>query len=306
MADGEVEVPLETGTTETKPVDIVLDGKKNESGKETPAVVSAEEGVESIKAQLARNRQEMAARIAQADQAVANARQEADQAKRESVVAKASTVETVMDGLEKEKKGLIREYRLANESGDHEKVAEINFRISEIAARLVDAERGKVALEEQARTPVRRVEQQQQLDPAEALARTLSPKSAEWVRAHPEFARDNRKLQLMVRADEDARYEGHDPDSDNYFAFVNERLGVNKRQQEDDGGRQRSREDGRAPIAAPVGRDVGAQTAGRPGPRTVRLTASEQDTAKALDMSLQDYAKYKLELIAEGKIAAAG
>jgi len=137
----------------------------------------------------------------------------------------------------------------------------------------------------------------------------LTPKSAEWIRAHPEAVRDpvlNRKLR---RAHEDAVDDGIAPDSQEYFSYVENRLNINRRQeqpreQESALSEASSSSAGRraaAPPAAPVSRS-GTGTGGRPS-NVVTLTRAEQEAARDMGMTPKEYAANKMALIKAGKLA---
>ena len=106
----------------------------------------------------------------------------------------------------------------------------------------------------------------------------------------------------MVRAHEDAVDDGHSVDSAGYFDFINKRLGLTKEEPIRETRAEPPREVSRAPASAPVSRDVPQSPSTAPRPGVVHLSASEVATARAMDMSLEDYARYKVQLQAEGKI----
>jgi len=278
---------------------------------ETP-VISADEGIETLKEQVEKAKQDSARRLAEKDRLIADAVKQAHEAQRDLTVVKKDQVSTIIDSLQKDKIAAKTDYRVAMESGDFEKAGDAQDRISEANARIVEAERGKMALEEEVKTPLRQPIQVLN-DPVEQMAQTLSPESASWVRAHPEFVRDPKLLKKMVRAHEDAVDEGYRPDSDGYFSFINQELGVSSSRQVE----TQRRESARSPTSAPVGRDI-TQSPGAQRPGTVNLSASEVQTAldtlstvpgyenKTKNELLQIYAQNKLDLISEGKMSRAG
>jgi len=289
----EIEVKKEPAPATT---DVVID--KVATRKSEPKIVTADEGVEELKAQVERARAESQRRLQEADRRIAEAQRRAVEAERETATVKTGAVSTVIDSLAKDKDAARRDYKTAMEAGDYEKAAEAQDRMSLANARLVEAERGKVELEAQAKNP----SQGRQIvepvnDPLEDMVRAIGPntRSGQWLRAHPDYARDAAKNDAMTRAHFAAMGEGISVESDDYFRFVEKRLGIGGRDQQQD------LEYARSPTAAPVSRDV-AQSPGVQRPGTVRLTASEVSTAKALDMTLEDYARYKKQLTDEGKI----
>lgn len=300
-----VEMPLIVA--EDKPVQVALSDKNPEGGgKDPPAkVVTAEEGIESLKEQVARAKRESAERLAEKDRQIAEAARIAQEAQRETVTVKKDQVGTIIESLTKDKEAARRDYAAAMTAQDFEKAAEAQDRISLANAKIVEAERGKIALEEEAKAPQK---VQPINDPADRLAASLSPRSAAWVKAHPEYARDPKLNRQMVRAHEDAIDDGHVADSDSYFEFINEKLGLNSGRQVD----RQVREESRAPVSAPVGRDV-PQAPGAQRPGSITLQPSEVKAAietlsplypkASRDELLRIYAQNQQDLIAEGKIA---
>ena len=292
MADETVvEIKQETPPPTTE---VVIDKAKPDKGE--TKIVTADEGVAEMKAQVLRAQQESQRRLQEADRQIAAARQRAIDAEREATTVKTGAVATVLDSLAKDKEAARRDYKAAMEAGDFDKAADATDRISAANAQIEEAKRGKLELEARARDPNQgRQVVEQSNDPLDEMVRAIGPnsRSANWLRAHPEFARDPSKTDAMTKAHYSALGEGIAVESDDYFRHVEARLGIGQREPE--------RETFRAPTAAPVSRDV-VQSPGAQRPGTVRLTASEVATAKALDMSLEDYARHKQALIAEGRI----
>lgn len=302
-----VEVPLVVA--EDKPVEVALTDDK--TGQKPAQIITADEGIESLKAQVERAQRESAQRLAEKDRQIADAFRTAQEAQRETVSVKKDQVGTIIDSLSKDKEAARRDYSVAMQAGDFDKAAEAQDRISLANAKIVEAERGKTALEEEAKNPRQPV--QQINDPADRLAASLSPRSADWVRKHPEYARDAKLNRQMVRAHEDAVDEGHSPDSDGYFAYINSKLGLTEGRQVETR-QQTVRDVSQAPLSAPVGRDV-AQSPGAQRPGTVFLKPNEVKAAietlsplypkASRDELLKIYAQNQKDLIAEGRISRA-
>jgi hypothetical protein len=276
---------------------------KVEGATPKPKVIEPEEGLETLKKQLA---DEKVARAA--DQ---QARSDADKRAREAEhkVAAAennvqdtnlSLVTNAIDTIKQSNDILKGRYRDAMAAGDFDAAADVQLDMSTNAAKLMQLEQGKIALESQPKREPRTV------DLVESFAGQLSPRSASWVRSHPQFATDQRLNRKMVRAHEDAIDEGFVADTDAYFDFVERKLEL--RQSNDaagDGGdalsdAAASSQRRASPSAAPVSRE-GSSTNGQ-RPNTVRLTAAEREMAQMMDMSDTEYAKQKITLQREGKL----
>jgi hypothetical protein len=138
-------------------------------------------------------------------------------------------------------------------------------------------------------------------DPVEAFASQLSPRSADWVRKHPEFVRDPRLNAKMIAAHNLAVADGIPTDTDDYFAAIEETFKVTPKPVQTDTDDQYAakavRRRDAAPAAAPANR--GGQSASS---NVVRLTAAEREMAEMMGMKPEDYAKNKVALKKEGKI----
>lgn len=183
-------------------------------------------------------------------------------------------------------------------AGDYTRFTEIQRELAANEYRLQQLETGRVAMEEEIKNP-KPVPQPVAADPVEALASQLTPRSADWVRRHPEFARDQSKMRQMIAAHELAVSRGIQPDTDDYFSDVESTLRIKPASApvSDDPMEQAAQVTQRrsSPAAAPVSR-------GSSGPKTMSLTAEEREMASMMKMSPEDYAKQKARLIKEGKI----
>ena len=250
------------------------------------AVVSAEDGIEGLKKQLEaeKSRREAAERKAQ------EAAAQVHQAKAEVDDTNLQLISNAIETVKGHTSSLRAAYAQAMAQGAYDKAADIQMEMSTNAAKLLQLENGKQAMSERPKTPP------PVSDPVEALAAQLTPRSAAWVRAHPECARDPRMFRKMLRAHEDATDDGISPDTDEYFAAVEARLGFNRAaeraESDDDGTELAAKTVSRrsSPAAAPVSRSAPSS----PGnPRVVRLSAEEREVARLNKMSDQEYFEQK-------------
>ena len=208
------------------------------------------------------------------------------------------------DTLKRETDILKANLRAAMASGDYSAAADAQEAMADTKAKLLQLENGKAALQEQLRNPVQRVDAP--VDAVEALASQLSPRSAAWVRAHPEYARNPRLTQKMVAAHNLVTADGMAPDTDEYFESVERVLGVSAppsasvaAAEEPMSAAAAPAQRRSSPAAAPVSRS------GSPGnsrPNVVRLTAQEREMAQMVGQTPEEYARNKLALIKAGKI----
>lgn len=234
-------------------------------------VVEPEEGLEVLKRQLAdakANEEAAQTRARTAEQTALKARTEVADTNVQLVT---SAIEQV-----KQSQSLLRsQYAEALAAQDFEKVADLQFEIAETAQKKITLENG---LEQLKNAP--KPAPAPQNDAVEALAAQLTPKSATWIRAHPDFARNPRLNQRLIAAHNLA--ESHDiaVDTPEYFAHVEKTLGLSQAD-ELPGERPLSEASeavsNRAPPAAPPSRNAGG---GGSGSRVVRLSAAQRDAAE--------------------------
>jgi len=260
-------------------------------------VVEPDDGLEALKVAL---QQEKAARLA-AEQRAQDAAQFAYSAQNEAHDSNLSLVSNAIATVGQTNEILKANYREAMSVGDYDRASDIQVEMASNQAKLLQLEQGKQALENQSRP---QAPQPYQSDPVEALASQLSPRSANWLRAHPEFATDQRLYQKMLAAHNLAVADGHPVDSDDYFSEIEGTLRINRsesRSDHSDPTQQAAQVTQRrsAPPAAPVSR---SGTAPGTRPNTVRLTAQQIEMAELMGMTPQQYAKNLLALQKEGKL----
>jgi hypothetical protein len=259
--------------------------------------VEPDDGLEALKVAL---QQEKAARIA-AEQRAQKAARSAYNAQNEAHDSNLSLVSNAIATVGQTNEILKANYRDAMSVGDYDRASDIQVEMASNQAKLLQLEQGKQALENQSRP---QVPQPYQSDPVEALASQLSPRSANWLRAHPEFATDQRLYQKMLAAHNLAVADGHRVDTDDYFAEIEGTLRINRSESQSgnsDPTQQAAQVTQRrsAPPAAPVSR---SGTAPGTRPNTVRLTAQQIEMAELMGMTPQQYAKNLLALQKEGKL----
>ena len=270
--------------------------------KETGDEISPEIGIEALKQQL---EMERVAR-AEAEKRARMAENTASKASYEVQDSNLHLIVSAIDSVNRTNAMLKRDYAAAMQAGAFDQAAEIQSQMSINGAKLLQLENGKAALTERLKNPPA---QQPQMpdDPVETVASQLSPRSAAWVRAHPECVRDKRLYMKMVGAHNIAVADGFQADTDEYFAEIERQLGYRKPQtavqaEEDEeptsmAAKPMAR---RAPLpAAPSSRAASNGTGGR---NTVTLTREEREMAGIMGMTPEEYAKNKVALKKEGKL----
>lgn len=258
-----------------------------------------EEGLEKLKKDLA---DERAGRLAAEQRANDASRAEAT-ARGEVQTSQLDLVKGAIERLTESSDTLEGQYADAMVAQDFKAAAKLQRQMGDNSAKLIQLEAGKKALES-APKPVPRAP----VDPLEQFASALSPASADWVRAHPEFVRDPHKNRQMIAAHELALARGHKADSPEYFASVEKTLDitvppvVTKADPVADAAADAAQAVGGrgAPAAAPVSRSNGAHGN---RPNVVRLTPQEVEMAEMMGMTVEDYARNKVALRKEGKLS---
>lgn len=277
-------------------IDVVNDDAQPAKVEKT--AVSPEEGLEKLKKQL---EDERTGRLAAEQRANDASRGEAA-ARGEVQTSQLDLVKGAIERLTESSDTLEAQYAEAFTAQDGKAVAKIQRQMADNAAKLTQLEAGKKALES-APKPVPRAA----LDPLEQFVGQLSPASATWVRAHPEFVRDSHKNRQMIAAHELALARGLKADSPEYFASVEKTLDiaapvVAKTETETDATADAAQVAGgrAAPAAAPVSRSNGAHGN---RPNVVKLTAQEVEMAGIMGMTAEEYARNKVALKKEGKLS---
>ena len=297
----QIEIELEDAPKKQEAVEIEVLKDEDEPEvvtKHAPKEIDPEEGLETLRAQLDR---EKTARI-EAEKRERQAQQTAFKAQNEVQDSNLHLVTNAIETIRQTADVLKSNYRDAMSMGDYDRVAEVQQAMANNAAKLLQLEQGKQALESQPKQKA--PEQYRASDPVEALASQLSPRSADWVRRNPQCVTEPRLYQKMVAAHNLAVADGYSPDTDDYFDQIETTLKLNRRDvqepQEDamtEAAKPLQRRS--SPAAAPVSRS-GTGTGSRPN--VVRLNSAEREMASMMNMTDQEYAKNKLLLQKEGKL----
>ena len=262
--------------------------------EEQPKELTLEEGVDDLKQRLAAAE----ARAKAAEEAKHKAELDAHAARGTVQETNLQLVSNAIDTLRQSNEIAKANYKAAMSAGDYDAAATYQEEMSGHAAKLLQLEQGKQVLES---TPLPVAPVQRPTDPVEAFAAQLSPRSAEWVRRHPQFVTDPRLNQKMIAAHNMVMADGGVADSDDYFADVERLLGVGKapaataEAMSEAAQPTARRATSTPPPAAPVSRDTR-------GGNIVRLTPEEREMAEMMKMTPEEYAKNKIALKKEGRL----
>lgn len=291
MEEDQVELVLEP--VEEEKIEIV-NAPEDIKIEEKPQL-TVEDGINELKAKLEEERRARE----DAERRAKEAYEQASLAKNDAADSNLRMIDNAIETVRRNQDILKQNLRDAVAAGDTDAQADILMALNQTKS---DQEKLIVG-KQQYEASVKKVV----ADPVEAMASNLTPRSAEWVRSHPEYARDPALTRRMIRAHEDALDRGIRADTDEYFNYVENRLDINKPVMETALSDASTSTAGRraapaaAPPAAPVSRS-GTGTGGRSS--VVTLRAAEREAARDMGMSEKEYAQNKLALIRDGKLSA--
>ncbi len=262
-------------------------------GDDTPAVVPPEDGIADLKRQLD-------AEVARRQEAERRAQEAAHMAHAARIDKEDTDIQLVanaIDTLDRDTELLKQSLQYAMQTNNYAQQVALQEEISDNKAKLLQLRNGLDAMKSKPKAPP---PQAMPADPVEAFAARLTPRSADWVRSHPEFVRDPSKNRKMIAAHELAVADGIVPDTDAYFEAIEATLRIKPAaaQAEEDASATAAKVIQRrdaAPAAAPVSR-------GQSSRNVVRLTAAEREMAEMMNMKPEEYAKHKMALQKEGKL----
>lgn len=308
----QVEIPPE-GTVEIPdPKKVAGQEQEKVEPKVEPKVEGRDEEKTSLLAQLeAAKKAEEAAKkqVAEVQAREIEARKQLEESnkKSESAFSRANQAEydAVLNAISAatvEADSAERELQAAGENQDWGAIAKAQAKLARAQTRLVQLEDGKIALEERAKrldaeAKQRKEQPQQQVigDPVENYVDSLQgllPSQRTWLKEHRELLTDatkNRKMQIAhLTAEENGLRIG----GEEYFQFLEEKLGYRKPKIEDE---MVEDDDKAAIVSAPVSREEPALSNSRP--TRITLSSEERSHAAASGVSEVEYAKQKLKLI---------
>jgi len=264
-------------------VEVVVDESK---------AVGAEEGIDVLRDRLQKAKEHLAAE----KQARMEAEKLANQATVEVKENQVHLVSNAIDILNRERDNIkhnIKEYLAA---GDYDRVVDLQEMLAVNNSKLMELQNGLQDMKNQPAPQQPKAPEPD--DIVENLIRQVSPRSARWLDRNRDNLNSVKALRIMERAHGDALDNEIEPDSDEYFKFIEKRLGIGKtppkqqvryEYQDDDepimsaASEATSRRS--APPAAPVSR---SQQMGQ-NSRTVTLTADQAEAARISGLTNQQY-----------------
>ena len=296
----ELQLELEPLETEKKDDDIIVT-EDQEPEEDVPEVtqdgLTVEDGINELKARLEEERKarEYAERRAkEATEQVAAAKNDVND-------TNLRLIDNAIDTVKRNTDILKQHLRDAMALGDYDAAADIQLSMTKAELDLRQLQAGRQQAEQVAKRPA-----YTSSDPVEAFASQLTRESADWIRAHPEFAKDETLKADMIDAHNSAIRRGIRADTPEYFSYVEKKLDIQParlREPEVTAMSEASAPTQRrsAPPAAPVSRTSVAPSGNKSN--VVSLSRAEREAARDIGMTDREYAAAKQTLIREGKIA---
>ena len=245
-------------------------------------------------------------------QAEQYAYQQAQKANYAQAEVQDSNLRTILNAISADEQAAAnaeRVYADAIAAGDTALAAKAQREMAKAEARLVQLENGRRALEERLQATEGRVEEPEMprfapmpTDPVDALASRLTPKSAAWLRAHPEAANQVDKLTAAHQAA--VTLKGIEPESSEYFKYIEKQLGFRDRNEKPKDPYKKNNISS-APVSS-----AGSMMSSRQSGSSSTMVLSPAEVEQALlnepelprEKALEFYAKNKAALIREGKL----
>lgn len=293
------EEQIEFNLDDAPPVEGAKDGEPEVEIVDEPVQAEVKEPEKDVDKALKklnkRLEEERKARI-EAEALARQASEQARMAQNEATDSNMHLVSGAIESVKRDQEILKANLRDAMAIGDFDKAAELQEQMTANITNLRQLERGYEEMRQQPRM------QPQATPPGELtvdrLIEQVTPRSAEWLKKNRDALPDARSIRVMARAHEDAIDYGIVPESDAYFQFVENRLGINSNRRSipevdsvmSDAATTKQRRS--APPSAPVSRQPIDSPNHRPG--VITLTAAEVEAAKISGITPQEYYRNKM------------
>ena len=299
--DNGIEVVLEEpkkADDDTPEVEIISEASEKTPKKAEKHEITPDEGISELKKSLEREKQ---ARLEAEKRAIAAQKQIVEE-KENTAEAQYQLVSNALETVKERAETLKAAYAESMQVGDYAKAAEIQNAMAVNAHQMEKLKDGKKAMKKQLKDAENApAAPQPKGDLVDQLAENVSDKSAAWLRESREYLKSERNVRKMFRAHEDAIDDGIAPDTDEYFEFIENRLGMRKRVD-----RAEEVESPLSAASAPAPKKTpqpppAPVSRSTQRPNVMRLTAAEADMASSLGMSPEEYAKNKALAMKEGR-----
>jgi len=231
-------------------------------------------------------------------------------------------IENAISTTEQSAASAERDYAEAMAAGDYAAAAKAQRAIAQAETHLLQLHNGRSRLQEQLQEPTEgavtaqtptfepQVPPPPPMEQVEMYAQRLTPKSAQWLREHPEAVE---KIGKLTRAHQDAIEDGITPESKEYFNYIESRLGYGQEaataERSSRAAPQRQSVAARRPdVSAPVTSSASAISPRSSSPNSMILDSSMVEIAILAfpdlprEKAIESYARNRAALIREGKL----
>jgi len=281
--DDEVIVALsgDTSTTDVK----VIEAKNGAVAVDFNGDEAVEDPVADLKKQFGQISGQLRTVVTkqhQTEQQLQDTTQRLHRAESQVVVSQIDTVESGIAQVQAEASQAEQDYARAFEAGDGPAMARAQRVMMRAETNLAKLTEAKQDLQEAAkRGPVQQQTRQQAqpaADPVERVASTLSPRSAAWIRSHPDCITDPKMNARMMAAHNLAIADDIPLDSDEYFERIEKGIRPVQQQERKTTKVAATEGDGRRPSSGAASA-AGSSGGMNGGATTVKLTAREAASA---------------------------
>lgn len=233
------------------------------------------------------------------------ARQRAERAKDAEVIqdSRLTVIQSTIANKTAEKERILKDLKEAKEAGDYGKETELTDQLSRVNLDLRQVELGKDRIEQE----IEAAKSQPQTEDAKIekffADNNIGEPSRRWLREHRDYLTDTRKNAHLTAAHLDAVASGHAPNTDAYFSFIEEQLGMRQSEMSKETVETAKPEVRQAAPVAPVSRQAGAGGGGSrevypgimqtgPGKYSILNNAQGQAVREAAQISGMTVAEY--------------
>jgi hypothetical protein len=212
---------------------VKVDGETIKTEVKDPALqdlMAQYKELETRSADAERRAQEAEARRRQAENESARHKDEAETARKRETSSHLDTITTAISASEQDIESAKSAIRVAKAAQDVEAELEAIDRLTKARSTLLRLDEARQDIEARQKAPPPRKAPPN--DPVEAFVQNRTPETTAWVRAHPQYVRSERGMRQLTAADAVAQAEDLLPDTPEYFARVEEYLGIGKKQEE--------------------------------------------------------------------------
>jgi hypothetical protein len=188
---------------------------------------------------------------------------------------------TVQKAVEMEMNEAKRAYREAYDSGDTDKVMEAQERLTQATLKVEKVKNFRPQPLQEQETPV-----QMQSQPIQQVR--PDPSAQAWQQENPWFGEDEEMTSLALGLHERLKREGVAVSSQEYYRRIDATIRKRFPEKFEEEAEQKSRPVRKSSVVAPATRST--------SPKRVSLNPSEMSLAKKLNLTLEQYAKAKLEM----------